>query len=464
MLSKRVRPSHNCSSDSEGESYDEPDSFDTDHNTTDLTSFFSALVDHANYSRMSMASKLNVTRLSTMLRVCPSPAAAPRPPLSLSGINFGAKQRLLLAGRAQLCAVLIYRLLPFKGVVAARQLLRLAEIVVSRSLKYRRASSRKKRETSELEVTVHPPENCEFGSIVYHPSGRYAAIGQELWVLKEDGSPASCILPLKCSGVDAFHPSGRYFASGRDVWSLNEDFTAAALVVTLPSPSSDCVILAFHPSGRYLATGEVQENGVTEENKRGAESQSFITKLWALNEDCSAASCVSTLPPQTEYPATQYRLFNCGLSTLHAAFHPSGRYLATGHHKLRMWALKDDCSAATYVPSFGLMGDNNIQSGRMSCEYEHSIYHMAFHPSWLYLVTSTGTSKYKYTNRGSYPSRQLWAVKADCSAAETIYSQNGIQETKDQNGNFAFHPSGNQVAVSVQSQNYAGALHIRQLK
>jgi hypothetical protein len=53
---------------------DNSDSFDTGHNTKDLTSFFSALVDHASYSRMLMASKLNVTRLSTMLRVCPSPA------------------------------------------------------------------------------------------------------------------------------------------------------------------------------------------------------------------------------------------------------------------------------------------------------------------------------------------------------------------------------------------------------
>ena len=128
MLSKRVLPTHNCSSDSEGESHDESGSFDTDRNTTHLTSFCSALVDYANYSRMSMASKLNVTRL-------------------------------------------------------------------------------------------------------------------------------------------------------RDVWSFNEEFTgAAALVATLPSPPSDCVILAFHSSGRYLATGEVRKNGVTKENNRG-ESQSFITKL-----------------------------------------------------------------------------------------------------------------------------------------------------------------------------------------
>ena len=163
------------------------------------------------------------------------------------------------------------------------------------------------------------------------------------------------------------------------------------MLVTLPSLPSDCVILAFHPSGRYLATGEVQENGVTKRNDQG-ESQSFITKLWALTEACSAASCVSTLPPQTEHPATQCRMFNCRLHTLHAAFHPSGRYLAAGHHKLRMWALKDDCSAATCVPSFGRMAD-----GRTYDEYEHSIYHMAFHPSWLYLVTSTATRKCKYT-------------------------------------------------------------------
>jgi WD40 repeat protein len=210
-------------------------------------------------------------------------------------------------------------------------------------------------------------------------------------VLKEDGSPASCILPLKCEEVNVFHPSGRYFASGKDVWSLNDDYTATALILTLPSPPSDCVILAFHPSGRYLATGEVQKNGVTKENKRG-ESQSFITKLWAVKEDYSAASCVSTLPPETEYPSV-HRLYNIyGLSSLHAAFHPSGRYLVTGHHRLRMWALKDDCSEATYVSSFGPMGDNNR---RCSDEYEHSITHMAFHPSWLYLVTSTATGKYK---------------------------------------------------------------------
>jgi WD40 repeat protein len=241
---------------------------------------------------------------------------------------------------------------------------------------------------------------------------------------------------------------------------LKEDFTAAALVVTLPSPPSNCVILAFHPSGRHVATGEVQKNGVTKENdplERGI-SQSFITKLWVLNEDYTAASCLTTLPPQTEYPATQARLYNCGLGTLHAAFHPSGRFLATGHHQLRMWALKDDCSAATHVSTFGRMNDGR----RGICDNEHSIAHMAFHPSWLYLVTSTATRKYKYTNWSSYPSRQLWAVKADCSAARTIYSQNYIQQPEHGNRNFAFHPSGNQVAV--QPNYHTDILHIRQLK
>jgi hypothetical protein len=164
MLAKRVRPTHNsegdCSSDSDCESLDSSGSFDTyhntDHNTKDLTSFFSALVDHANYSRMSMASKFNVARLSTMLRVCPSPAEARRPALSLSDIDFGPKQRLILYGRAQLCVLLVYRLLPFKSVVATRQVLRLAEIVLSRSLKYQRAASR----TSELEVLL--PDTCRF--------------------------------------------------------------------------------------------------------------------------------------------------------------------------------------------------------------------------------------------------------------------------------------------------------------
>jgi hypothetical protein len=98
----------------------------------------------------------------------------------------------------------------------------------------------------------------------------------QLWALKEDGSPASCILYLKCRGVNAFHPSGRSFASDRDVWSFNEDFTAAALVVTLPSPPSDCVILAFHPSGRYLATGKRER---CNKKKRPGDT------LWALNED-----------------------------------------------------------------------------------------------------------------------------------------------------------------------------------
>ena len=121
-----------------------------------------------------------------------------------------------------------------------------------------------------------------------------------------------------------------------------------------------------------------------------------------------------------------------------------------------MWALKDDCSAATYVPSFGRMAD-----GRKCDEHEHSIYHMAFHPSWLYLVTSTATRKCKYTH---HPSRQLWALKADCSAAETIYSQNVIRQTENQNGNFAFHPSGNQVAILVRSKNDTNAVLIRQLK
>jgi WD40 repeat protein len=57
-------------------------------------------------------------------------------------------------------------------------------------------------------------------------------------VLKEDGSPASCILPLKCCGVNAFHPSGRYLATGSfdrsvKLWALNEDCSAETCVLTL---------------------------------------------------------------------------------------------------------------------------------------------------------------------------------------------------------------------------------------
>jgi WD40 repeat protein len=196
--------------------------------------------------------------------------------------------------------------------------------------------------------------------------------------------------------VHAFHPSGRYFASGMDLWAVNEGFSAATLLVTLPSATSVSGILAFHPSGRYLATAEVQINVINGK----AESKPYITKLWALKEDCGAATCVLVLPQETE--RNPYGWLNpCGLHSLRASFHPSGRYLATGHHSLKIWALKDDCSDATPVC--------------VTC-VDH-ITHMAFHPSWLYLVITTHNS---YSMCKTFPHTELFAVEADCSEIEVI--------------------------------------------
>ena len=407
MLSKRVR--HSCSSDSDGESSDDKsDSVDTTYGHElrsffsalvdghDLRSFFSALVAHANHSRISNVFKLNVARLSAMFRVGLSRAQAPRPPVLPSGVGFGFKQRLILYGRAQLHVVLVYRLLRFKSVMDARKLLRLAESVLSRCLKVQRATCTRNKKTLQVRL---PKTSSPFDhqNIVYHPSGRHAAIGLGLWELNRDCSPASCVLPLECV-VRAFHPSGRYFTSGMDLWAVNEGFSAATLLVTLPSATSASGILAFHPSGRYLATAEVQKNVIN-----GKAELLYITKLWVLKEDCGAATCVLVLPPETE--VNPYGSWSAGsLHSLRASFHPSGRHLATGHHNLKMWALKDDCSEAT--PLW------HVSSGSS----DH-ITHMAFHPSRLYLVITTYNS---YCMRKTFPCTELFAVEADCSEIEVI--------------------------------------------
>ena len=104
----------------------------------------------------------------------------------------------------------------------------------------------------------------------------------------------------------AFHPSAPYLATGSGdntakLWLLNADCSAATCVSTLQGHSSGVLSVAFHPSAPYLATG----------------SSDKTAKLWLLNSDCSAATCVSTLRGHSDRVTS-------------VAFHPSAPYLATG--------------------------------------------------------------------------------------------------------------------------------------
>jgi WD40 repeat protein len=65
--------------------------------------------------------------------------------------------------------------------------------------------------------------------------------------------------------------------------------------------SNAITFVAFHPSAPYLATG----------------SEDCTAKLWLLNADCSAVTCISTLSGHRK-------------SVSSVAFHPSSPYLATG--------------------------------------------------------------------------------------------------------------------------------------
>ncbi len=69
---------------------------------------------------------------------------------------------------------------------------------------------------------------------------------------------------------------------------------------TLPLCCRDVSSVAFHPSAPYVETG----------------SWDNTAKLWPLNADCSAATCVSTLREHRDHVHS-------------VVFHPSAPYLMT---------------------------------------------------------------------------------------------------------------------------------------
>ena len=117
----------------------------------------------------------------------------------------------------------------------------------------------------------------------------------------------TCVSTLYSSNVTsvAFHPSAPYLATCSNdktakLWLLNADCSAATCVSTLQGHSHSVSSVAFHPSAPCLATG----------------SWDKTAKLWLLNADCSAVTCVSTLRGHSN-------------SVISVAFHPSSPYLAT---------------------------------------------------------------------------------------------------------------------------------------
>ncbi len=156
------------------------------------------------------------------------------------------------------------------------------------------------------------------------------------------------------------------------VWLLNADCAAATSVCTLERQGelSKISSLAFHPTAPFVVTGL---------NPRCFDDKTV--KVWLLNADCTAASCVCTLEGHTYNGVTS------------VAFHPTAPYLATGSSDgtAKVWLLNADCTAATIVCT--LKGHKILDTeGRY---WDSDVLAVAFHPTAPYIITggSDGNAK-----------------------------------------------------------------------
>jgi WD40 repeat protein len=182
-------------------------------------------------------------------------------------------------------------------------------------------------------------------------------VPQRLAVVCRGRLSALLVQRLICSRSDLQHAtavvSRRHFVGLKNL--------DVACVSTLQGHSKSVTSVAFHPSqdsSPYLATG----------------SHDSTVKLWLLNADCSAPTCVSTI--QTDETKQ---------SVHSVAFHPSAPYLVTGNCYFRRnclwWLLNADCSAATCVST--LQG------------HSRGVNSVAFHPSAPYLATGSSDNTAK---------------------------------------------------------------------
>ncbi len=108
----------------------------------------------------------------------------------------------------------------------------------------------------------------------------FASVG---WRTRQRRASSRCKVPAKMFSLSLFiHLRGIFLTGSNDknakLWLLNADCSAATCVFTLRGHSDLVRSVAFHPSATYLPTG----------------SSDGTAKSWLLNADCSAATCVFT--------------------------------------------------------------------------------------------------------------------------------------------------------------------------
>ena len=160
------------------------------------------------------------------------------------------------------------------------------------------------------------------------------------------------------------------------------------------SSSYNFTCVAFHPTAPLLATG----------------SDDNTAKLWKLKKKKFSfnlsynwsATCVATLRGHT-------------YSVESVAFHPNGRFLATGSEDLtaKLWRLSSDNSSATCVATLQ--------------DYRGSVLSVAFHPTAPLMATAGGDNIVK-----------LWRLSSDNSSATCVAI---LQGHSGYVRSVAFHPT-----------------------
>ena len=254
----------------------------------------------------------------------------------------------------------------------------------------------------------------------------------------------------------SFHPTEPILVTGSydhtaKLWRFSpNDGVDLSPVSTLEGHIFGIMSVAFDPTGRLLATG----------------SRDGFTKVWRVSTNGAAATAVSTLDaddgsrdlysdvfsvafhPSGRFLATgswdktaklwrvspdNDTIWTC-VSTLaghsdwvkSVAFDPTGRFVATGSFDktARVWRMSPDGAAATCVAT--LAGHSSI------------VYSVAFHPSGQFLVTGSGDNTVKLWR---FPLDRLKPDRLNPECIETLTGHTAPVTS------VAFHPSGNLLAT-----------------
>ena len=201
----------------------------------------------------------------------------------------------------------------------------------------------------------------------------------------------------------ALHPTEIILATGSDdgtakLWHLFD--------ANIDGHKGAVLSVAFHPSGEFLATGSHDET----------------VKLWQLSADRSSATCVLTLEGRDE--AQEKSSGPVGS----VAFHPRGRFLATGSYNAAMlWKITKSANtlSATLVQSF-----SDESSGP-----DTSVVSVAFDPTGHFLATGDTDNTVKLWKL----SRSKVRFSASC-VATMVPEKRDKKKAKTSILSIAFHP------------------------